>query len=242
MPDRASPTETRIVNVGGEPLSYAIVRSADAAEPRIDVDMRGVRLILPVGEDVDADRLIKENGAWVLRRKAKYDRYRADAPARRFEEGATFPFLDVPHPLVLGSSTEQRAGRLQLDRERVRRTSIREELERLYRMEARSHFTARADSLSALMDLAYSQIEIRNQRTRWGSCSANGTLSLNWRLMMAPAEIVDYVIVHELAHLRVPRHGQRFWRLVAEHMPDYTEKVEWLSENSTQLIFSEEDL
>ena len=236
------PAESRTVEIGGEPLAYAVVRSTDATEPRIDVDMRGVRLVVPVGEDADADRLIRENGAWVLRRKAKYDRYRADAPTRRFEEGAEFPFLDTPHALALGPSTERRAGRLQLDRERARCTSIREELERLYRKEARAHFTARANSLSAVMEVAYSQIEIRNQRTRWGSCSTSGTLSFNWRLMMAPPGVVDYVIVHELAHLRVPRHGNRFWRLVAEHVPDYAERVEWLAENSVQLIFSRDDL
>jgi len=92
------------------------------------------------------------------------------------------------------------------------------------------------------MGVEYDQIEIRRQRTRWGSCSSNGTLGLNWRLMMAPSEIVDYIVVHELAHLQEPNHNRSFWSLVAEHDPEYESHATWLEENSTQLIFSEEDL
>jgi predicted metal-dependent hydrolase len=92
------------------------------------------------------------------------------------------------------------------------------------------------------MDVEYEQIQIRNQRTKWGSCSTTGTLGLNWRLMMAPPEIVDYIVVHELAHLRESNHTDSFWSLVAEHDPDYEEHSRWLEENSTQLIFSREDL
>jgi predicted metal-dependent hydrolase len=84
----------------------------------------------------------------------------------------------------------------------------------------------------------YEQIQIRNQKTCWGSYSQRtGTLSLNFRLLMAPPDIVDYVMVHELAHAEHPNHGARFWRLVEQHVPDYEEKDEWLKENGTRLLF-----
>jgi len=92
------------------------------------------------------------------------------------------------------------------------------------------------------MDVEYDKIEIRNQRTKWGSCSTSGTLGLNWRLMMAPPAVARYIIVHELAHLREQNHTDEFWRLVAEFDADYEEHAQWLQENSTQLIFSEADL
>ncbi|WP_254530437.1 M48 metallopeptidase family protein [Natrinema gelatinilyticum] len=75
-----------------------------------------------------------------------------------------------------------------------------------------------------------------------GNCSTNGTISLNWRLLMAPPELVDYVVVHELAHLRVPNHTSAFWSLVAEYDPNYEEHAAWSDENSTRLIFSDDDL
>jgi predicted metal-dependent hydrolase len=92
------------------------------------------------------------------------------------------------------------------------------------------------------MGVEYDKIEIRNQRTRWGSCSTNGILGLNWRLMMAPPEIVDYIVVHELAHLREANHSPAFWSLVAEFDPEYESHAEWLQRNSARLIFTEEDL
>jgi len=92
------------------------------------------------------------------------------------------------------------------------------------------------------MGVEYEQIEIRRQRTKWGSCSTNGTLGLNWRLMMAPLEIVDYIVIHELAHLREPNHTDEFWSLVSEHDPEYEAHAEWLTEHSAELVFSETDL
>ncbi len=85
-------------------------------------------------------------------------------------------------------------------------------------------------------------IELRNQRTRWGSCSTGGTLSLNWRLIMAPPDVVDYIVVHELAHLTEQHHGEAFWQQVADQIPNYQEKSNWLNQNSAKLIFTQDDL
>jgi predicted metal-dependent hydrolase len=115
-------------------------------------------------------------------------------------------------------------------------------LETLYRREARNHLEARADHFAEEMNVEYDKIEIRNQRTRWGSCSTGGTISLNWRLIMAPPDVVDYLVVHELAHLTEQHHGREFWQLVGEHAPDYKDKAEWLEQNSAKLVFSDEDV
>jgi predicted metal-dependent hydrolase len=120
----------------------------------------------------------------------------------------------------------------------VEETSIREELERLYREEARRYFTDRADHFARRMGLRYGQIQIRNQKTRWGSYSPRtGTLSLNFRLLMAPPDVIDYVFVHELVHAEPPNHGSRFLRLVEQHVPDYEAKNNWPKENGTRLHF-----
>jgi len=75
-----------------------------------------------------------------------------------------------------------------------------------------------------------------------GSCSTSGIINLNWRLLMAPPEVIDYLVVHELAHLTEQNHGREFWRLVGEYIPGHNGKAEWLEENSAKLVFSEEDL
>jgi hypothetical protein len=81
------------------------------------------------------------------------------------------------------------------------------------------------------------QIVIRNQRSRWGSCSCNGTISLNWRLIQLPDHVRDYIIVHELMHLRELNHSPRFWREVEKACPDYRQAEEWLKRNSGQVGF-----
>ena len=80
------------------------------------------------------------------------------------------------------------------------------------------------------------RIEIRDQRTRWGSCSSRGTLSFNWRLVLAPFDVLDYVVVHELCHLRVADHSKRFWELVESRRPGWREQRDWLREHGPELL------
>jgi predicted metal-dependent hydrolase len=80
------------------------------------------------------------------------------------------------------------------------------------------------------------KIQIRDQRTRWGSCSANGNLSFNWRLVLAPFEVLDYVVVHEVCHLREANHSRRFWRLVETRRPNWRDQKTWLDEHGPELL------
>jgi predicted metal-dependent hydrolase len=82
----------------------------------------------------------------------------------------------------------------------------------------------------------YRRIRIGGQRTLWGSCSPRGTLSFNWRLALAPPEVLDYVVVHELCHLRVPNHSHQFWALVERHRPQWRRQREWLREHGPELL------
>jgi hypothetical protein len=80
------------------------------------------------------------------------------------------------------------------------------------------------------------RIQIRDQRSRWGSCSTRGTLSFNWRLVLAPLDVLDYVVVHELCHLREPNHSRRFWKLVETRRPEWRVQRDWLHEHGPELL------
>ncbi|MFZ5639397.1 MAG: M48 family metallopeptidase [Bacillota bacterium] len=117
----------------------------------------------------------------------------------------------------------------------ARSREIRIKLEQWFRLMARETFTETADYYKAKLGVEYRAIRIKNQKTRWGSCSQRGNLNFNWRLVMAPIEIIDYVVVHELCHLVYMDHSKDFWRLVESLLPDYRQRKGWLKENGMRL-------
>jgi predicted metal-dependent hydrolase len=150
--------------------------------------------------------------------------------------------LTVPHPMGTAAIDEVVAAhRDWIAGERARqvpRLGLRPDgvSEPDARRAARELVTMLADEEAEALGVSYSRIEIRDQRTRWGSCSPKGTLSFNWRLALAPLEVLDYVVVHELCHLREPNHSPRFWRLVTERRPGWREQRAWLREHGPELL------
>lgn len=243
----------RETTLEGVPVTYEVRRSDRARRSRIDVGLRGVRVVVPAGARVDPERLLAEHAGWVLDAQAQYEERREQVPERRFEAGATFPYRGEPHDVVVErrsrSSVSERtpsstdaSGTLRLARHHVEETSVKRALECLFRRTARETFEDEAERHAPQMGVEYERIEVRNQRTRWGSCSTRGTLSLNWRLVMGPPEVLEYVVVHELAHLVEPNHSGAFWSVVESALPEYRERRAWLQENRLALVFDEGDL
>ncbi|MBE5882566.1 MAG: M48 family metallopeptidase [Lachnospiraceae bacterium] len=121
------------------------------------------------------------------------------------------------------------------ERDRKYTPEQKEGIERRYRQAAKEYFPKRAEYYAGILGVTYERIRIAGQKTRWGSCSRSGTLSFNWKLMLAPPMVLDYVVVHELCHIKEMNHSPRFWKLVEEIMPDYKEYRKWLKENGNTL-------
>lgn len=99
-----------------------------------------------------------------------------------------------------------------------------------YRSQAKQVFARKVAWYAQQMQVSYGTIAIREQKTRWGSCSSRGNLNFNWRLILAPEPVLDYVVVHELAHRKEMNHSTRFWGIVEEMMPDYRQYRGWLKQ------------
>ena len=108
---------------------------------------------------------------------------------------------------------------------------LTEEQKLFYRRKAREVLCHRVEHYAKLMDVTYGRIAIREQKTRWGSCSAKGNLNFNWKLILMPPGVLDYVVVHELAHRLEMNHSGKFWALVEKYMPEYRKYRGWLKEN-----------
>jgi predicted metal-dependent hydrolase len=109
-------------------------------------------------------------------------------------------------------------------------------LERWFRRAARNEIAPRLDAACAAVGTTYSGLTIRSQKTRWASCSRTGAMSFNWRLLLAPEPVLDYVVWHEVCHLEVMDHSPRFWSLLAGRCPDYRHHSGWLRRNGAALV------
>ena len=214
-------------------LPYTVRRSSRARRVRVSVDPRaGVEVVLPARAPARAAAAaVAELRPWIERRLLEADVVRAHLEAR----GDTVPYLGVRLRLVpqAGRSRVHRRG----DELLVPAGPSRAEaIERWYRRAARGEIAPRTDRSAAAIGRAYRSLTIRGQRTRWGSCSSTGALSFNWRLLLAPEGVLDYVVWHEACHLAVMDHSPRFWALVERHVPGYREPRAWLRRHGATLV------
>ncbi|MDI6698813.1 MAG: SprT family zinc-dependent metalloprotease [Candidatus Saccharicenans sp.] len=201
----------------------------------LEVSERG-ELIVRAPKDLSRGsvlEVLKEHRRWITKKLAEVEERQKFHKPRKFEEGENFLYLGREYPLRLEPGSRRFLafdGRCFI-MSSAARGGARELFLRLYRKLAKKYLSARLKRLAALNGFRFGKFRLSSARTRWGSCSAQGTISLTWRLIMAPPEIIDYVIVHELAHTKEKNHSRAFWNLVGHHIPDYKEKRRWLKKN-----------
>jgi predicted metal-dependent hydrolase len=205
-------------------VGYTVRRSSRARRVRVSVERDGAVLVtLPPRAPVRAAaEAVRELAPWIERR-----RHALTLAATELERPAgTLPYLgrDLRLRAEPGRERVHRRGDVLL----VPAGEHRAALERWYRRAARAEIAPRLDAAVARAGTAYSGLTIRGQRTRWASCSSKGAMSFNWRLLLAPEVVLDYVVEHEVCHLEVMDHSQRFWALLESRVPDWREHSGWL--------------
>ena len=174
---------------------------------------------------------MRELGPWIRRRVGELQRAQETVAAR----GDTLPYLDerlTICPQDGRSRALRRGGELLVPAGPERDAAV----ERWYRHAARVEITARLDRTCEIAGLAYERLTIRGQRTRWASCSPAKAMSFNWRLMLAPDAVLEYVVWHEVCHLQIMDHSPRYWALLERYCPDYRVHKEWLRHHGQTLV------
>ena len=215
-----------------EQIAYTVRRSDRARRVRVTVESGRVEVVLPRRAPVSAaGDAVTEFDGWIRRRLAEAQRTRSLVAAR----GDTVPYLGRSLTLLAqpGRTRVHRRGDVLLVPDGDARDRA---IERWYRRSAREEIGPRLDRACATAGLAYSRLTIRGQRTRWASCSTSGAMSFNWRLLLAPAEVLDYVVWHEVCHLQVMDHSPRFWALLQRFCPDYRDRSAWLRRHGRSLV------
>jgi predicted metal-dependent hydrolase len=215
-------------------LPYRIRRSNRAVHARIQVDADGVEVVVPNRFPLrKVEPFVREKRPWIERTLRRMRESEAHFPPARLCDGGEVPYLG--ERLALAVREEPGRARAHVARRgsvlQVKLgpdTTLHGVLEAWYRRRARAEVSPRLDAAVRRAGKSYTRLQIRGQRTRWASCSTSGAMSFNWRLLLAPAEILEYVVEHEVAHLDVQDHSPRFWRLLASRCPSWREHEAWL--------------
>ncbi len=186
------------------------------------------------------DQTIKEfaeqHRPWIEKKQAELKSI-VILPPKQYISGEIFMFLGKLYPLEIVQGQKKS---LILDESfklaESAASNAETVFERWYRHRAREFLNERVDYYASQYGFQYKGIKITSAKTRWGSCSSTGVLNFSWRLIMAPLEQVDYVVVHELVHTIHHNHSKRFWKRVEQVMPDFKERKKWLRKNGPQLM------
>jgi predicted metal-dependent hydrolase len=216
----------------GAEIPYRVRRSPRARQVRVSVGAGGeVEVTLPRrAPERAAAQAVRELRPWIERRRRTLER----AAAEVARPPGTVPYLGLDLRLV-GQARRERVHR-RGDELLVPAREARPALERWYRRAARLEIAPRLDAATARAGSEYTALTIRGQRTRWASCSTNGQMSFNWRLLLAPEPVLDYVVEHEVCHLELMDHSPRFWALLESRVPDWREHARWLRRYGATLV------
>jgi predicted metal-dependent hydrolase len=229
--DRNSDSQVLTLEDRRVPLVFQQNKRARRIIIRLDHGTAGIVVVLPTRASRDQGRRFALlNKGWIR------DRLDLLPPAVRFEPGAIIPFLGVEHRI-----RHRRQGRVAIWREGNEihvggdPERLPQRVEEWLKREARREIERRARRKAALIDREISKIAIRDPKSRWGSCSPTGALSFSWRLVLAPRSVLDYVVAHEVAHLKELNHGPRFWKLCGALTRNADDARAWLHRHGPAL-------
>ncbi len=221
-------------------LSYHIIRSKKRKKTISLCIRRGMEIVIYVPYNMPKnkiDKFFEEKKPWIYRKLSDI-KMNIDRP-KDFVSGEFFPYLGRSYQLKIQDSGYSKQPLLLFCNnfilDRTYKGSPKELFIQWYKKEARNKILERVHFFSRKLQLFPEGLKITSAEYRWGSCSARNILSFAWRLVMAPYPVIDYVVVHELLHIREKNHSHKFWRLLKAVIPDFQKHRQWLKDNGYAL-------
>jgi predicted metal-dependent hydrolase len=242
--------ELGTVSLDGRQIQFRVRQGRPNGKRRLRVGIGGIEVIEPNGAScAEAQEFIQTHTEWVLAQLDRIERLRDVRKVRETAAGeillrgvATRVSVDATPRWKGGNRVLEAGGRLVIGRGRAATTPPAKTLENWLRREARTAIVPLVARYAARVGVEPGRLYVMDQRTKWGNCSALGNLSFNWRLVMAPEPVLRYLVAHEVVHLAIPDHSQRFWLTVQSICPESERARQWLVANSHRLIVDLETL
>ena len=227
-------------------IPFELRRSTRAKRMRLQIESDKPQLVLVAPRHAlqfQISSFLKRQEAWIDKNWSKVAKKMAAKPKQNGEAGDTYFYFGEPLSLNLIPSlswkprTRVNGNQLEIALHKAiskveGKKAIKKAVQEFYKQKASEVIHDRLEFFNEHYGFKFNRVTFRNQKTRWGSCSSKKNLNFNWRLIMAPIEIIDYVVVHELCHLKYLNHSAAFWKLVSETIADYKERKKWLKDNS----------
>ena len=226
-------------------IDYSIARSARRCS--ISIEVRAGKVVLRAPMTVADSVLLtflSQKTDWVRSKIAEQQVIVDAVPTRSYEAGAQLPFMDQPLTLVIGIGATAAVKRvdnnlhvlLSSRSSQAREQQIKRLVSRWYQQQAVMLLTQKTQQLCQRMALVCTQVTIKATRSKWGHCTSAGAIQYNWQILLAPEAIVDYLVAHEVSHLRHHNHSAEFWALVGSVCPDFKQRRRWLKQRGAHLV------
>jgi predicted metal-dependent hydrolase len=227
-------------------IDYSIVRSRRRKTSEIIVDADNVIIRTPYDKSIEeVNEIIKRKANWIRTKQSEYKLASPEIVKPVFQEGSTLPYLGWNYPFRIVHDQKENYNSKSVRLENgiflisskgpgVSRNHIKSLYEEWLLEKARFTFEQKTKAYCLVLGIKQSQVIIKNLKNRWGSATKDNVINLNVNLLKAPESVIDYIILHELCHLKIKEH--HFWDVLHKFMPDYQEKIEWLRINGIRLV------
>lgn len=234
-------------NIGNLSIPYTITESKQARHIKLTIDINGFRVIKPCKAKMnDVNRALESKQNWIYKHYMEFQSMKAEECKKEWESGEKALYKGKEYEIRIFFH-KQKSAIIKFNGTRFdifinedigaseRKALLENVIRYWYKKAAKEYLKDRLDYFCKITGLAYNTMSIKEQKTRWGSCSKKGNLNFNWKLIMSPEWVIDYLVVHEVCHLRYLNHSKEYWNIVSLYMPDYKKAREWLRKNGSGL-------
>lgn len=234
----------RKIRYGNSIIQYSIVKSKRRKTSQITVDRNNVIVRTPSTKSLSEIRnIVKSKSQWIFKKQLEFETQKSVISKIQYISGSKLPFLGKNYFLSITTNQEKNSIKFNYDKFKItliqKKSSIKlikKMYENWLKKKAERLFQKKIVKYSNQLNVYPQKIVIKNLKNRWGSFTEKKVINLNQNLMKVPSNVIDYIIIHELCHMKIKGHNHYFWDYVKKYMPNFKEKIKWLEENQNKIL------
>jgi len=229
-------------NYGNSVIVYDVVRSKRSKTSQITVDTSGITVRIPQTKTKDhARKIVKAKAQWIFKKQLYFREQKHEKSKITFAKGSKIPFRGKIYSIKIIPNSQEKvkvSGKFiefHIKQKRHTTKQISQMYQRWLKTKAEKIFARAIEKFSKKLSVKPRKIVVKQLKGRWGSTTEQGQINLNSNLLKAPQSVINYVVLHELCHLKIKEHSDRFWNLLSKHMPNYEKQLNWLGINGVTI-------